>query len=30
MYQFMEKGLRGEVSYVAQRQSKANIVYMKS
>ena len=30
MYLFIEKGLRGRISYIAKRYSKANIKYMKT
>ena len=29
MYRFIEKGMRGGVSYIAHRHAKANIEYMK-
>ena len=30
MHLFIEKGMRGDISYIAKRYSKANIKYMKS
>ena len=30
MYLFIEKGLRGRISYIAKRYSKAKIKYMKT